>query len=395
MLRNHSLTACVLAVGLFAGLAWGDDKGSLNATLTPYLKRHQLPALAAAVVKEGKVIAAGAVGTRRAGTTSPVTLDDRFHIGSDTKAMTALLAGMLVEEGKLRWSSTVAELFPELAKEIHPDLQGVTLTQLLSHTSGIPSDDEAFDKLLEASLTQDGNLDELRYWTIQRYVTRPLAAKPGEKFAYANMNYMIVGSAIERNVGQTWEELITERVFAPLGLKSAGLGPQSSLGRVDAPLGHLEVDGKAKAYLAGPNGDNPLVMGPAGTVHMSVLDFARWASWNAGGAKRGPALVRPETRAKLHEMIMTIPAKKDAAPGTPALGQYGLGWGQVHAPWASGPMLYHGGSNTKNLAHIWVDPKHDFAMVLMTNIGGKSADEAFRALAETLYTQFAGSKAHD
>lgn len=76
---------------------------SLDAMLTPYLARYGLPALAGAVVREGRVIAAGAVGTRRAGAQIPVALTDRFHIGSCTKAMTALLAGILVDQGRLRW----------------------------------------------------------------------------------------------------------------------------------------------------------------------------------------------------------------------------------------------------------------------------------------------------
>jgi len=63
---------------------------------------------------------------------------------------------------------------------------------------------------------------------------------------------------------------------------------------VDAPLGHTLVNGKAKAMLAGPNGDNPLILGPAGTIHMSVLDFAKWVAWNAGEGKRGPNLVSAE-----------------------------------------------------------------------------------------------------
>src|SRR5918998_2886816 len=88
---------------------------SLDSILQPYLGRYGLPALAAAVVKNGEVIASGAVGTRRAGTNSPVSIDDRFHIGSDTKSMTALIAAMFVEGGKLHWTSTVGEAFPELA----------------------------------------------------------------------------------------------------------------------------------------------------------------------------------------------------------------------------------------------------------------------------------------
>ena len=77
-----------------------------------------------------------------------------------------------------------------------------------------------------------------------------------------------------------------------LGLKSAGFGPQASLGKVEAPLGHLIVDGKSKAMLAGPNGDNPLIIGPAGTMHMSVLDFAKWVAWHAGEGKRPPPWFR-------------------------------------------------------------------------------------------------------
>src|SRR5262245_65930513 len=84
-----------------------------------------------------------------------------------------------------------------------------------------------------------------------------------------------------------------------------------------------------KAFFAGTNGDSPPILGPAGIAHMSVLDFARWAGWNAGEGKRGPALVRPETMRKLHTPVISMPPKPDAPPGTPPGGWYGLGWGQV------------------------------------------------------------------
>jgi hypothetical protein len=84
-----------------------------------------------------------------------------------------------------------------------------------------------------------------------------------------------------------------------------------------------------------------------------------------------------------------MPMKPDAAPGTPSAGSYGLGWGQLTMEWAPAPLLYHGGSNGKNLAHIWVDPPRDFAMVAMTNIGGGQADEGLRALAAELYARYA------
>jgi CubicO group peptidase (beta-lactamase class C family) len=318
-----------------------------------------------------------------------VTLNDRFHLGSDTKAMTALLAAMLVEEGKLRWNSTVAEVFPELSKKMAPGLRRVTLEQLLSHTGGLPGDNEVFGKLLEKSLSEEGNLDELRYWLVKHWSRQPLRSKPGTGFAYSNMGYTMVGAIIERVGGRTWDELITERIFIPLNLGTAGLGNQASLGRIDAPLGHVTVKGKAKAFLSGPNGDNPPIIGPAGIAHMSILDFAHWAGWNAGEGKRGPHLVKPATMVKLHTPVIAMPKKKDAAPGTPSQGKYALGWGELTVDWAPDPLLYHGGSNEKNLAHIWIDRKRDLAIVTTTNIGGKKANEALLALACQLYTEFA------
>ncbi len=75
-------------------------------------------------------------------------------------------------------------------------------------------------------------------------------------------------------------------------------------------------------------------------------------------------------------------------PARPAQGKYALGWGEVAVPWAAAPLIYHGGSNGMNLAHIWLEPQRDFAMVLLTNIGGGQADQAFLALAPELYQKF-------
>ncbi|MBA4422176.1 MAG: serine hydrolase [Syntrophus sp. (in: bacteria)] len=357
--------------------------------LRPYLTRYDLPAIAAAVVKDGKVISAGAVGTRKAGVKIPVTINDRFHLGSDTKAMTALLAAMLVEEGRLRWDTTIAETFPELVEKMDPGLGRVTLEQLLSHTSGIPTDNEDILKVYLGAMSQDGNLDDLRYWLVRQWSQRPLEFDPGTKFAYSNMGYTIIGAMIERVGKKTWDEAITERIFIPLKLRTAGLGPQSSLGKIDAPLGHTIIDGKVQAVLAGPNGDGPSIIGPAGIAHMSVLDFAYWAGWNAGEGKRKPALVKPETMRKLHKPVITMPEKKDAAPGTPPGGKYAFGWGELTVDWAPYPLLYHGGSNGMNLAHIWLDTKRDFAMVIVTNVSGQKANTAFFALANELYKKFA------
>lgn len=361
---------------------------ALESALEPIRVKFELPAVAAAVVRNGEILAIGATGTRRAGANIPVTINDRFHLGSDTKAMTALLAAMAVEEGRLSWDRTVGQSFPEIASTMDPGLSKVTLRQLLSHSSGIAGDDPATVEIYAKSASEDGNLDDLRLWIIRQMAPKPLAAAPGERFMYSNLNFIIAGSMIERAYGRTWEELVVERIVEPLELTSAGFGSQSSPGRVDAALGHATINGTTRAILAGPMADVFAAVGPAGTVHMSVLDFAKWAGWNAGEGRRGPALVRPESLKLLHAPVITAPERPDAPPGTPARGEYAMGWGTVEIDWAPRPLVHHGGSNGMNLAHIWLDPEQDLAMVVVTNISNPKANEALFTIAKQLYSKY-------
>jgi len=93
-------TVALFIIFIFFNAPIISGQTSLDSKLKPYLSQYDLPAIAAAVVKGGEIVSYGAVGTRKSGSTIPVTINDRFHIGSDTKAMTALLAAIMVEEGK-------------------------------------------------------------------------------------------------------------------------------------------------------------------------------------------------------------------------------------------------------------------------------------------------------
>jgi CubicO group peptidase (beta-lactamase class C family) len=379
--------ATFLAVIAFAVVpTWGAEPQSLDQMLNPYLKEFGLPALAAAVFQNGSIVASGAVGTRRVGTQNPVTINDPFHIGSDSKAFTSVLAGQFVQKGRLKWTSTPADVFPELKPQMNADFAKITLEQLLSHSSGLS--DKSLVDLIYRSYQQDGNMDDVRYWMVKETASRPIDHARGSKFDYCNLGYVIAGAMLERVGHASWEELVEARIFKPMGLKTAGFGPQASIGLVDAPLGHSLVDGKAKAMLAGPNGDNPLILGPAGTIHMSVLDFAKWVAWNAGEGKRGPALVSAEILKKIHTPVISTGVRDGAPPGTPKTGSYALGWGSVQESWATGPSLTHNGSNTLNLATATFWPGTDFGYVMMTNISGRPSDEALRKLGAELYKKF-------
>jgi CubicO group peptidase (beta-lactamase class C family) len=141
--------------------------------------KHKFPALAAAVVVDGKIVVTNAVGFRRRGGMEAVTVDDKFHIGSVTKSMTATVAAMLVEQAKLSWTTTIGESFPELTNEIHADYLGVTLEQLLAHRGGAPASPPAL--LWVQAWEGKGTPDEQRLDFVKGILARKPEAKPGTK----------------------------------------------------------------------------------------------------------------------------------------------------------------------------------------------------------------------
>src|SRR5262245_60499980 len=278
------VTALVLAGAALALSAPACPQAqSLDAQIEPVRVKHGLPALAAAVVKKGEIVAAAAVGVRIYGTTIPVTIDDRFHLGSDTKAMAATLAGILVDAGKLHWTSTIGEVLGSEVPGMNPKLAAVTLGQLLSHSSGIPSDTKEMVATYFNTDAFEYNLGALRLRALAAWRHNEPKEPQGSPFQYANFGYIIAGAMIEKAAGVPWEQLMVEKVFAPLGLRTAGLGAQVTLGKLDAPVGHqIDELGKITPMLWGAAADAPPMVGPAGIAHMSILDFARWAGWNAG-----------------------------------------------------------------------------------------------------------------
>lgn len=110
----------------------------VSALLAPVIQKHDIPGVAVAVVSNGETVALGAAGVRTRGKPDKVSAADQFHIGSDTKAITAMLCGILVDEGKLKWDQSLGETFPELNRSMHRQYQGVTLEQLLTNRAGAP-----------------------------------------------------------------------------------------------------------------------------------------------------------------------------------------------------------------------------------------------------------------
>jgi len=312
-------------------------------------QKHHLPALAAIAMVSGEVCYLDAVGVRKLGSPEKVTPDDKWHIGSCTKSMTATLAAMLIEQDKLNWNTTVGDVFAEWRNEIHPDWRNVTIKQLLQHRGGAPHD--APPDLWALAWKKIGSPTEQRRAFVHGLVTRPPANPPGTKFEYSNQGYAIAGAMLEHITKQPWEKLIQEMLFQPLEMKSAGFGAPAAPGKIEQPWGHTKNGNKPVP--PGPKADNPPSIGPAGTIHCSLIDLAHYGDLHARGQFGDTPLLKQESFLKLH----TAPSGQD----------YAMGWIVAPRPWAGGVALTHVGSNTTFLVDIWVAPEKHAVLIAATN----------------------------
>jgi len=289
--------------------------------------------------------------------------------------MTAVLAAMLVEEGKLNWTNTLAEMLPGLASDMKPAWRQVTLEQLLTHRGGVPGNLDADG--LWGRLWKRADLPgmEQRAYLARELLTKQEpAAQPGAQFIYANAGFALVGHIVEIKLGKPWEEVLRERLFVPLGMTSSGFGAPANLGQVDQPWGHTRGWlGGLKPVPPGPGADNPAAIGPGGTVHGSLADLAAYCNFQLGHTHGTTNLLRPETLQRLH----TVPGKD---------GDYANGWVVLQRPWG-GRVLMHNGSNTSFYTVIWLAPEKDFAVVVCTNLGGDVAAKATDAAAWAIIQQ--------
>ena len=339
-------------------------------------EKHNFPALAAAVVVDGKIVVTKAVGFRKNGGTEKVMVNDKFHLGSVTKSMTATVAAMLVEQGKSSWTTTIGEAFPELKSEIHPDYLAVTLEQLLSQRSGAPGD--APPDLWRKAWAADGTAAEQRLAFIKDILARKPEAEPGSKFIYSNQGYTIAGVMLEKATGKTWEDLLRSMLFEPLAMTTAGLGAPASVDKVDQPWGHTKtLLSGVEAVPPGPGADNPVAISPAGAVHCSVGDLAKYAAFQMAGERGESKLLKAESFKKLHTAVADNH-------------DYALGWMVLKRPWANGRALMHNGSNTMFYVIVWMAPEKNCAVIVASNIGVNEAFEGCDEVAGKLIEQYFG-----
>jgi CubicO group peptidase (beta-lactamase class C family) len=355
---------------VFSALALaGTVSVRLETTLETTRAKHGLPGLAAAVVRGGEVESAAVAGVRRLGLPDRIELDDRFHIASCTKSMTATLAAILVEEKRLEWTSRLVDVVPELRDRIRSEYHGATLEQLLAHAARMPAYTQFGPERLEELKSLAGSSTEQRL----RFLSSVLASEapnPGSgNAAYSNAGYTAASVMMERATGETWESLVRKRVFEPLRLTHVGFGWPATVETPAQPRGHRIREGRLTEQPLDDSYQLPVVLWPAGAVHGSIRDLALYAADHLNGLLGRPALLPQSAYERLHRTL-------DGQPEG-----FTLGWGVRSDPrW--GTVHFGSGSGGTFFVRIVIVPGRDLAVVVASNSG--EAADATREVVEAL-----------
>lgn len=332
---------------------------SVSLLLKKLRKESDLPAMGVAILTAKGVQILEVDGVRKRGDATPVSVNDPFHLGSDTKAFTSALIGILVEQGKLSWDLTLEKAFPELKEKMVEEVKSITLQHLLTHTSGFPGAPK------EGWWFQygKGTVQERRLKVVEEVTTRKPLHKPGSKYVYSNLNYVVAAAMVEQVSKESWENLMKKKVFAPLKITTGGFGPIGNLNDVNQPWSH---DKEGKAVEPTFKADNPPVSGPSGRIHCSLPDWSRFVLDQLRGSQGKNGLLKAETYKTLHS--------RTGSTGTYVVG----GWLRVEG--GAGAVLGHDGTNTLNFATAWIALERDVAVLVVCNQGGDKAKQASRKL---------------
>ena len=360
MNRPNLLVVLTFCLGLtVAGQSPATPIPTLTARLEILRTEAKLPAVAGATFSSTAVSDVTAIGVRRLGDATQVAPGDLWHIGSITKSFTSLLIARHVERGEMTWTSTLGEL---LGASRTGKFAPVTLSQLLSHRAGLPAN--VPPAVMVAATQGAPPVDVLRQRIVDAVLAEEPAAAPGAAFVYSNLGYIIAGALLESKTKKTWESLVQDEVLSPLKLTSAGMGAPGARELVSQPRGHRRAaDGTLIPVEPGPLSDNPPYLGPAGRLHMTVGDLARWGQVHLRGERGQDGIVRADTFKRLHQ---------------PESGVYAMGW--VSRPSADARVIWHNGSNTMWYAIVAFDPAADRGVVIVTN-GSIGAAQAVDAVA--------------
>ncbi|MBK8544473.1 MAG: beta-lactamase family protein [Caulobacteraceae bacterium] len=380
MFTRRDFSLAVGAGGLMlGGCANAGSRPDMPATpaatspLSEAMSGTAVPGMAAIVIRNFSVETEYFSGVRAVGSPAMVAPNDRWHLGSDGKAMTATLVAKLVDAGVLSWEQPLSDMLPDLATRMQAAYRGVTLPDLLSHRAGLPENISDLDFFMAFHAdTASPTAQRLRY--IDRCLQEAPVGPAREGSSYSNTGFIIAAACAEHATGRAFEDMIVREVFDPLGIHSISF---DQFGGAGEPQGH--VDGRIADQV---NDVNPRMFAPAGAMRMTLQDWSRFCIDQMRGEHGRGRLLRTETYRFVH------------APQGDT--RTALGWGAAPHPMnLRGPALTHSGSDGNWYALVCLFPETGNGVLVAANAaenmqGDQASVAALRALAASVAEPFEG-----
>lgn len=317
-------------------------------------KRAHIVGMSVALVKDDKVLLSKGFGERELGKGNAVDDKTLFAIGSSTKAFTAAALAALSDDGKLDWDKPVRSYLPDFKMYDDFATEEMTATDLLCHRSGLPRHDLVW---YGSSASREELYHRLQY------------LEPSEsfrsKFQYQNLMVMTAGYLAGKINGTTWEALVQERIFKPLGMTASGFRVADMESNPNAAKGYTwDAEKKASVLLPYRNID---AIGPAGAINSNAQDMAAWLRLQLGEGKYNDQQVISAAQIKnmhLPHMVLGRPGKGTEL-GPPS---YGLGW--ITYSYKGHRVVEHGGNIDGFSAYVFLMPDDGLGITILTNEDG-------------------------
>ena len=367
------LIFAVWALACTSAMAAKPDQDRVEALVESAMATWQVPGIAVGIVQGGETILAGGWGYRDIDRELPVTSRTTFGIGSNTKSFTALLAALLVADGRLDWEEPVHRYLPGF--ELNDPIAGrlATVPDLLSHMTGLPRHDGLW---YGRSNSREDIFSRLRHL--------PPSTTFRATWQYNNLMYLTVGLVCERIGGKSWDALIAERILAPLDMASTVSLYRDQIRAPERALTYEMIVGELEAVPL-RNVDNA---GPAGSILSNVPDMLQYVAMMLADGKVDGEQVIPAAAVRAIRVPRVMMGVDIAAPDSPfpELGDRMYAMGLAKMAYRGKPLFFHGGGIDGYTSQMSWMPEIDAGVVVLTN----STSPASEIITYSLYDQLLG-----
>jgi CubicO group peptidase (beta-lactamase class C family) len=336
----------------------------LDTTFNRILKDWKAAGFAVAVIEKNKIVYSKGAGFRDIENKLAVTPNTLFAIGSCTKAFTSSLLGLLQKDNKLEYDKPVRDYLPDLKFYNDAMNDQVTIRDMMCHRTGLPRHDYSWYLF---PTTRDSLIHRIRY-------LEPTAAVR-EKWQYNNFMFLAQGVLAEKLYGEKWEQLVKEKIFDSIGMKTSNFSVTDMEKSSDAAKGYYVRKDSLITRMEYYNID---AMGPAGAINSSVNEMANWIiTWINGGKFNGKEVLPAQyvSEAMSSQMVSAagLPDKENPEIH---LSTYGFGWGI--SSYRGHYRVQHGGNIDGFSAMTCFFPSDSIGIIVLTNQNGSTVPAIVR-----------------